>query len=243
MTPELALPSCGPDLPVTLSSGYWKDNLTFVPLMCRSQQWQTKDMEKCLLGKEIHMYGDSTLVQIEKQMKALNVIPPHLLHNKFILIRVGSPIQYVEGLLFEGDYIDRIRNCTAVTPVVVLNFCFHFGSWSTRAYLDRLFGAKYAILRLFNRCPNSTVIIKLAHPRENEDLVQRVHSSNYRFHDMDRMIRRVFGGIGVRFMDIWDLVSSHITTNEIHMPPMVITQELHLMLSYICPDMVKKSSS
>ena len=64
MTPKL--PLCGPDLPVSLSSGYWKDNLTFVPLMCRSQQWQKKDIETCLAGKELYMYGDSTLDQIIK---------------------------------------------------------------------------------------------------------------------------------------------------------------------------------
>ncbi|XP_077983528.1 NXPE family member 3-like [Glandiceps talaboti] len=235
-------PTCGPDLPVPLSSGYWKDNLTFVPLMCRSQQWQKEDMEKCLLGKEVYMYGDSTVGQIESCLRALNVLPSELLQRQYLFLRGGSPIQYVEGMFFEGDYIDRIRNCTAVTPVVVMNFCFHFGSWTTRTYLDRIFGAKYAILRLFKRCPESIVMIKLAHPRDNADSVQKVHSSNYRFHDMNRMIRRVFGGIGVSFLDIWDLVSSHISENQVHMPGPVIMQELHLMLSYICPEMVKKLS-
>ncbi|XP_077986147.1 NXPE family member 3-like [Glandiceps talaboti] len=236
----LKLPLCGPDLPVTLSSGYWKDNLTFVPLMCRSQQWQTEDMEKCLLGKEIHMYGDSTLNQILGSLKRLKVIQSKLMHYQYLLLRSGSPVQYVKNLFFEGDFVDRIRNCTSVTPVVIVNFSFHFGSWTTRAYLDRIFGAKYAVLRLFKRCPKANVIIKLAHPRDNTDIVQRVHSSNYRFHDMNRMIRRVFGGIGVRFLDLWDLVLSHISDNNVHMPAPVITQEVYLMLSYICPEMVKE---
>ncbi|XP_077986146.1 NXPE family member 4-like [Glandiceps talaboti] len=238
VTPKL--PLCGPDLPVTLSSGYWKDNLTFVPLMCRSQQWQKEDMEKCLLGKEIHMYGDSTVGQVSKSLRFRNVQPRELFHVHYILLRGGSPVQYVKNMLFEADFIDRIGNCTSVTPVVMMNFCFHFGSWTTRAYLDRIFGAKCAVLRLFKRCPEAIVIIKLAHPRDNVDVVQRVHSSNYRFHDMNRMIRRVFGGIGVRFLDLWDLVSSHITNNQVHMPAAVITQELYLMLSYVCPEMVQK---
>ncbi|XP_077986148.1 NXPE family member 3-like [Glandiceps talaboti] len=238
----LKLPLCGPDLPVTLSSGYWKDNLTFVPLMCRSQQWQNEDMEKCLLGKELHVYGDSTLGQVSKSLRFLHVLPPKLLHDHFLLLRGGAPIQYVKNMFFEGDFVDRIRNCTSVTPVVIMNFCFHFGSWTTRTYLDRIFGAKYAVHRLFKRCPEAIVIIKLAHPRDNTDIVQKVHSSNYRFHDMNRMIRRVFGDIGVRFLDIWDLVSSHISDNNVHMTAPVITQELHLMLSYICPEMVKKLS-
>ncbi|XP_077989314.1 NXPE family member 3-like [Glandiceps talaboti] len=238
VTPKL--PSCGPDLPVALSSGYWKDNLTFVPLMCRSQQWQTEDMEECLLGKEVHMHGDSTIGQIHTNLRSLEVLPSQLLHRKFLFLRAGAGIQEIHKFVFEGDFVDRITNCTAVTPVVVMNFCFHFGSWTTRAYLDRIFGAKNAILRLFKRCPESIVIIKLANPRDNADSVQSVHSSNYRFYDMDRMIRRVFGGIGVSFLDIWDLVSSHISDSEIHMPGPVIIQELHLMLSYICPEMVKK---
>ncbi|XP_077979611.1 NXPE family member 1-like [Glandiceps talaboti] len=236
------LPSCGPDLPVSLSSGYWKDNLTFVPLMCRSQQWQKEDVEECLLGKEVHMYGDSTIGQVHKQLSSLEAIPSNLLHLRTLFIKANSGIQGVYGGLFENDFIDRITSCTGVTPVLVINFCFHFGSWTTRIYLDRIFGAKYAILRLFKRCPESIVIIKLGNPRDNADSVQSVHSSNYRFYDMDRMIRRVFGGIGVRFLDIWDLVASHISENDIHMPGPVIMQELHLMLSYICPEMVKKLS-
>ncbi|XP_077994404.1 NXPE family member 3-like [Glandiceps talaboti] len=227
---------CGPDLPVTLSSGYWKDNLTFVPLMCRSQQWLEEDMEKCLLGKHLYFYGDSTLAQITRFLGPLRNAN---FTKKYVLLRAGSPIQAIENFIFEADYIDGIHDCHAMTPVVIMNACFHFAGWTTSAYLDRLFGIKFAVLRLLKRCPSAIVIIKLAHPRDNLTSTQSVHSANYIFYDMDRMIRRVFGGIGVRFFDIWDLVLSHSARNTIHMPMYVINQEFHLMLSYICPDMVK----
>ncbi|XP_077986128.1 NXPE family member 4-like [Glandiceps talaboti] len=238
VSPEL--PSCEHDLPIALSSGYWKDNLTFVPLMCRSQQWLKEDMEKCLLGKHLYFYGDSTLLQIIHNLNSLDLRNANITFQ-FVFLRAGSPSQSVENMLFEGDYIDRIQYCSVTTPVLILNSCFHFAAWATRAYLDRLFGAKYAVLRLLKRCPKAIVVIKLAHPRDNVDAVQSVHSANYIYHDMNRMIRRVFGGIGVRFLDIWDLVLSHPAKNEVHMPPHVIMQELYLMLSYICPDMVEKS--
>ncbi|XP_077977081.1 NXPE family member 3-like [Glandiceps talaboti] len=241
VTPEL--PPCGPDLPVPMSSGYWKTNLTFIPLMCRSQTWLQEDIERCLLGKHLYFYGDSTVHQIRHHLlDTFPVISSKLhVHDQFVLLRTGSRVQYYENMLFEGDLIDEITNCTSEIPLVILNFCFHFGSWTTRAYLDRLFGAKVAIVRLFSRCSNSIVVIKLAHPRENLNSVQSVHSPNVRFHDMDRMIRRVFGGIGVSFLDIWDLSMSHTSVDKVHMPPSVIRQEFYLMLSYVCPDMVKKS--
>ena len=118
--------------------------------------------------------------------------------------------------------------------------CFCFDVWSTIAYLDRLFHTKQAVMRLLQRCPNAIVIIKLAHPRDVISTVQSVHSANYIYHDMNRMMRRVFEGVDVNYLHIWVLVLSHPSKSEIHVSPHVIRQEVFLMLSYICPEMVVK---
>ncbi|XP_077977786.1 NXPE family member 2-like [Glandiceps talaboti] len=240
---RLNLPICAADLPVPLSCGFWKDNLTFIAMTCKSQQWEKPDIEKCLSGKQLYLNGDSTLKQMKFELYSL-LSPSNTLnstlHYKFVALRAGSPIQNVSQMIFEGDFIDRISTkvCQSEIAVVVLNFAFHFSSWTVRAYLDRIMSAKFAVERLFHRCPNSVVVIKLSHPRDNVSVVQSVHSANYLYYDMDRMVRRVFNGIGVRFLDLWDMSASHSAANNIHMPDYLIKQQWYQMLSYICPDMV-----
>ncbi|XP_077980075.1 NXPE family member 3-like [Glandiceps talaboti] len=233
------LPSCGPDLPVPMSNGYWKNYETFIPLMCKSQQWTKTDMAKCVTGKHLHFYGDSTL--LGRYTSSLPSGQGGFKVNGMMLgFRAGGAARRIGHTIFEADYIDTHISCTTYTPVLVINFAFHFGSWATKPYLDRLFAAKLAMLRLFDRCPGSIVIIKLVHPRDNTRPEQAAHSSNYRFHDMNRMARRVFGGLGIRFLDIWDMVDSHSIANNVHPPGAICTQEINLLFSYICPDLVQK---
>ncbi|XP_077980076.1 NXPE family member 3-like [Glandiceps talaboti] len=233
------LPSCGPDLPVPMSNGYWKNYETFIPLMCKSQQWTKTDIAKCVTGKYLHFYGDSTLLG-----RYTSSLPSgqggFKVDGMMLGFRAGGAARRIGHTIFEADYIDTHISCTTYTPMLVINFAFHFGSWGTRPYLDRLFAAKLAMLRLFDRCPGSIVIIKLLHPRDNTRPEQAAHSSNYRFHDMNRMARRVFGGLGIRFLDIWDMVASHSIANDVHPPGVICTQEINLLFSYICPDMVQK---
>nr|XP_006821445.1 PREDICTED: NXPE family member 3-like [Saccoglossus kowalevskii] len=227
----------GMPLSIKILDGYWDDNNTFVPLVCRSKQWSVEEADKCLSDTEFVVSGDSTIWQFG------NIMNRHF-HKKFVNImvvpRFGGPPSYFWDLILESDLMDTItiEKCRAKTPVVVLNFSFHYGVWSTRSYLQRIYRAKLAIDRLIERCPKSKVVIKLAHARDNVYLEQSIHSSNWIFYNMNRMVRRVFWGSGVIFLDVWDMALSAPYTNTVHMASQVLFQELHLMFSYICPHLV-----
>ncbi|XP_070575055.1 NXPE family member 4-like [Ptychodera flava] len=239
----LDIPACGPDLPVSMSSGYWASEKIFVPLMCRCQAWTPKERLQCASDKRFFLNGDSTLGQIHQLLLSKGIVGGTLeTVFEYIALRVGNNVQRVNELMLEGDFIDKISTstCRSTTPVVVFNFSFHYASWSIRAYLDRVYQTKLAVLRLLERCPKAIVIVKLAHPRDNVDGEQSVHSGNYLFYDMNRMVRRVFSGIGVNFLDLWDMVLSHPNENAVHLKLNVLIQQLDMMLCYICPDMVKE---
>ncbi|XP_077994397.1 NXPE family member 3-like [Glandiceps talaboti] len=235
---QLKLPPCGPDIPVPLSDGYWADNTTFVPLMCRSQQWSDEEVKTCLLNKRLYIYGGSTMGQVSRSFK---FDFPIFKTFTFLALRLGRFVQPVTSVNFESDVIDTIPQevCNNSTAVFIVNFSFHFASWTTRPYIERLFQAKLAIVRFLNRCPGSMVLIRLSNPRENDQINQRVHSSDWILYDQNRMIRRVFAGIGVRFIDVWDMVLSHHEPNVVHMPMYIIKQQVEMMLSYMCPEMVR----
>ncbi|XP_077985276.1 NXPE family member 3-like [Glandiceps talaboti] len=236
------LPLCGPDIPVPLSDGYWADNTTFVPLMCRSQQWSDEEIKTCLSNKSIYIYGGSTMGQVYRSFKYDFPVSDHSLKRySLVALRVTPIFLPVTGLNLESDEIDTIPQdvCNNSTAVFIVNFSFHFVTWTTSTYLERVFHAKLAIVRFLNRCPGSMVLIRLSNPRENDQINQRVHSSDWILYDQNRMIRRVFAGIGVRFIDVWDMVLSHHEPNVVHMPMYIIKQQVEMMLSYICPEMVR----
>nr|XP_006813359.1 PREDICTED: NXPE family member 4-like [Saccoglossus kowalevskii] len=232
------LPPCGPDVPIPLSSGYWENSSVFVPLVCQSQQWRQQDIDNCIADKEFFSVGDSTLGPLVKWF----LKSPELRESNiyFMTPRLAGPRVKIFETIFEADLIDKIskRNCQSKTHVVFLNFCFHFAGWSTRAYVERLVRVNLAILRLLQRCPNSKIMIKLAHSRENLYKEQR-NNLNWIYYDMNRIARRVFGGTGVLFLDLWDMINSSFQENTIHMHGAVAQQEFYLAISYICPEYVK----
>ncbi|XP_006822637.1 NXPE family member 2-like, partial [Saccoglossus kowalevskii] len=233
-SPEILSP-CSADLPVPLSDGYWKNRSVFVPLVCKSQQWTKQQAAICLNDTKLIICGDSTLMQMRQALR--NNFKIADIVTQFVYPRTGNIVVRFKTGVLESDLLDRIlrTNCSTANYVIVLNFAFHYGAFTNRAFLERIYHAKLAVQRLMLRCPTSKIIIKLAHPRDNIFIEQTIHSANWVFYDMNRMIRRVFGGIGVHFLDIWDMVSSSFQNNTVHMPNTVIVQEVHLMLSYICP--------
>ncbi|XP_006820025.1 NXPE family member 3-like [Saccoglossus kowalevskii] len=230
------LPICGPDLPIPLSDGYWANNRTYISMVCRSQQWTQEQFDKCAANKKFVASGDSALREF---IGVFSEFQGHFDFH-FMTPRIAGPIVTIWEPMFESDIIDNITQseCQSHNYVVILNFCFHYGAWSTRSFVERLVQVKLSVERLMKRCRNPKIIVKMSHSRDNVYMEQTIHSSNWSFYDMNRIIRRVFGGIGVHFLDVWDMVISSFYNITVHMDIHVVRQEFYLMLSYICPELV-----
>nr|XP_006820525.1 PREDICTED: NXPE family member 3-like [Saccoglossus kowalevskii] len=231
------LPNCGPDLPIPLSDGYWDNNRTYISKVCRSQQWTQEQFDKCAANKIFVGSGDSALREFIDIFKEFN---SHFDFH-FMTPRIAGPHISIWEPMFESDIIDNISqsDCRLHNYVVLLNFCFHYGAWSTRSFVERLVQVKLSVERLMKRCRDPKIVIKMSHSRDNVYIEQQIHSNNWSFYDMNRIIRRVFGGIGVHFLDIWDMVISSFHDITVHMDRDVVMQEFYLMLSYICPELVE----
>ncbi|XP_002737672.1 NXPE family member 4-like [Saccoglossus kowalevskii] len=234
-----ALPPCGPDLPIPVSDGYWVDNVTFIPMVCQSQQWDKNTGEICLSKKLIRVYGDATLNGVQTYLKHNFKAD---IHYQFDAPRIGGSPVPVERMVLESDYLDDISqaDCSAKQVVVILSLMYHFRWWSNSAYIDRIFHAKLAVQRLMVRCPDAIVLVKLAHPIDGMN-VAPPRKNNWILYDMNRITRYIFRDIGVSFIEVWDMVQSHFNMPVVHLSPHIVQQEVNLIMSYICPDMVKNS--
>ncbi|XP_070533771.1 NXPE family member 3-like [Ptychodera flava] len=231
---EPLLPRCAPDMPIPLADGFWSSRKIYSSLVCKARQWSIKEFKKCLAGREIVLYGDSTLGQIYQTLGSqFNYTKKkHQFHD----FKIGPRDSLFWNQYFTIDVVEDILKEPCNSTVFITNACFHFSSWTTRGNMERLIRTKHALEKMVKKCPDIPVIIKSCNPRENGYAAQAIHSNNWIFYDINRMLRRVLGGMGFLFVDVWDMCLSHFTPSKVHMHEDVIAQEIHLIASYLCPD-------
>ena len=135
---------------------------------------------------------------------------------------------------YEVDILKSIptNNCSHL--VLVISPWAHYCQWSKESYKQRLFKIREGILKFKVRCPDVSIIIKGAHPREQKTVESRIYYSNYLLHEINILMKDIFYGSGALFLDVWDLNLSYPATNNVHMPVKCVKQELMNFLTYIC---------
>ncbi|KAM5171768.1 NXPE family member 3-like [Mantella aurantiaca] len=243
------LPPCRPGLESPTPSGfYYKDN--WITLTCSGRHFpHPADALACLKGKDIHMFGDSTLRQwfeyLEEFIPSLKKIDLHVTYKSGPLLAVepnaglalrwrahGLPLRtsktMVSNLHYEAADLTRIGG--GPQTIIMINLFAHFTSYPMMVYLERLERVRRAVESLLSRSPQTTVIIKSANTGTNT-----VHTNDWLFLQMDILLRAIFKGMAVIIIDTFDMTSCHHLPNNIHPGPEVIRNEVDLMLSYICP--------
>ncbi|XP_044138818.1 NXPE family member 3-like isoform X1 [Bufo gargarizans] len=243
------LPICRPGQGAPQPSGfYYKDKWT--SLVCRAQHFlRPSDALACLKGKDIHMFGDSTLRQwfeyLERFIPSLKRIDLHANYKSGPLIAVdadaglvmrwrahGLPLRTgktkMSDLHYEAAHLAGIGG--GPHTAIVMTLWAHFTTYPVRFYIERLEGVRQAISSLLFRSPETTVIIKSANTG-----YKSIFGSDWLSLQLDILLREIFKGMQVIILDAWDMTSCHYLPDNIHPGPPVIKNEVDLMLSHICP--------
>ena len=237
---------CKPDLPLTLSDGYWLKG-EWISLYCKNRYFSPSHIGNCLKNKIVYFLGDSTLLQWHKYLvdllhaegpprgyvvKSFNIS----LNFNFHKITIHRSSTNWEGQYrYEVDVIDGIRDKDC-NFIVILGPAFHFVQWSKDALIERLVHLRSAIFRLHENCPNVPVIIKTPHPYYegyHGELIC-IATSDYLVFEIRKLILQIFNETDVFVVDAWDLNLAYPAPNVIHMPKGAIEAELSMFLSYTC---------
>ncbi|XP_006819525.1 NXPE family member 3-like [Saccoglossus kowalevskii] len=260
-----SVPRCESDLLEPLVTGYWL-GMRWYSLVCRNREWNhAKEVQKCLQDKDVYFIGDSTTRQWYQQMldiagypinatddnwrKRVNTIPGDYnvsgedaydmmvtdlknnvnftFHHHALSLHGFVPISRFP---FSIDVLDELT-APKCNYVIVISLWAHFDFWTTDSYTERLSMIAKGIQHLRGRCPNTVIAIKGSHVRNS--------MLNYWiYYDMNRIMKDVFRGHGVFFIDIWDMnfafVAAHQGTMTIHMPMTLIKEEVYMFLSHAC---------
>ncbi|XP_074554901.1 NXPE family member 3-like [Halichoeres trimaculatus] len=220
----------------------------------RVQQFNNASaISQCLKGKILHMYGDSTMRQWfeyfktslpdakEVNLNSPSQAGPFMIWdnaNKFsVTYRIhGLPLRIYSIPTSKESYVanglDELLGGT--NTVVVLSIWAHFSTFPIELYIRRLQSIRKAVVRLLDRAPGTLVVIRTAN-LQSIQLPGVLSNGNWFSVQVDQVLRAIFKGLNVRWVDAWEMVQAHHLPHNLHPQPPIIKNMINVLLSYICP--------
>ncbi|XP_032888603.1 NXPE family member 3-like isoform X3 [Amblyraja radiata] len=251
--PTTVLDECVQGKPMLSPSGfYYKDQ--WMSLTCNIRRFNTPaKVTECLRRKKVHLFGDSTLRQwfeyltkfvpgirwfdLGNPIKAGPLCALDMQNNIMLeYCAHGPPIQFTtlssQHLYYISNKLNEIKG--GKDTVICIAICAHFCSFPVEVYIRRLQHIRRSVLHLLSRNPDTVVVIKTANVRAlTQDVI--LNYSDWFSFQLDLLMRRMFAGINVAFVDAWEMTMAHYLPHNIHPPQVIIKNEIDVFLSHVCP--------
>ncbi|XP_067849189.1 NXPE family member 3-like [Heptranchias perlo] len=247
------LGECVRGKPMLSPSGYYyKDQ--WMSMTCNIRRFDTPArIINCLRRKTVDLFGDSTirqwfeyLTQFVPGLKIFDLGNPQkvgplcaldLANNIMVKYRPhGPPIQFntiwSQHLHYIANKLDEIKG--GKNTVIAITLWAHFTTFPVEVYIRRLQNIRRSILQLLGRSPDTVVVIKTANVRALPQDVS-LYNSDWYSYQLDLVLRKMFTGINVAFVDAWEMTIAHYLPHDIHPQQVIIKNEIDVFLSYVCP--------
>uniref|UniRef100_UPI00398EA688 NXPE family member 3-like n=1 Tax=Pristiophorus japonicus TaxID=55135 RepID=UPI00398EA688 len=247
------LGECVPGKPLVSPSGfYYKDQ--WMSTTCNIRRFDTPArITDCLRGKIVHLFGDSTmrqwfeyLTQFIPGLKTFDLgnlknIGPHLAvdSENSILLEFrphGPPIRFnalsSQDLHYISNELDEIKG--GKNTVIAITLWSHFSTFPVEVYIRRLQNIRRLILQLLGRSPDTMVVMKTANVQALPEDVS-LYNSDWYAYQHDLVLRKMFTGNNVAFVDAWEMTIAHYLPHELHPQRVIIKNQIDVFLSYVCP--------
>ncbi|XP_024265272.1 NXPE family member 3-like [Oncorhynchus tshawytscha] len=206
---------------------------------------------QCLKGKQVYMYGDSTvrqyydyLTSFVPELKKFN-LRSHVRAGPFMAVNIpnnillkyrchGPPIFWpplsVSQLHYVANELDGLAGGS--DTVVVISVSTHFSFFPLQAYIRRLRRIRRAVVRLLNRAPGTVVVVRSANLDQRKD---NFINSDWILTQLDRVLKAMFRGLDVMLLDTWEMTLAHHLPHDLHPAPPIIKNMINTILSGVCP--------
>eukprot|EP00079_Xenopus_tropicalis_P034298 XP_017948069.1 PREDICTED: NXPE family member 3-like [Xenopus tropicalis] len=240
---------CRSGLPIPNPSGFYYQDL-WESLVCSNQHFpDASNVANCLAGKNVYMFGDSTLRQwwtyLVDFVPTLKEIDLHVAHHPGPRLAVDTEHNYLvqwrahqKPLRMEKTWIRELHSIASELDslggrkglVIVINCWAHFLTFPIEIYVRRLRGIRDAVKRLLELNSEIKILIKSANTG-----YRFAHSSDWLSLQLDTVMRAMFSDLPVTILDVWQMTSCHREPENLHPSRTIVRNEVDLMLSFICP--------
>ncbi|XP_039522409.1 NXPE family member 3-like [Pimephales promelas] len=228
---------------------YLKD--VWKSFVCNTQPFSSPQMGNCLKNKIVYLMGDSTTRQwfeyLERNVPDLKRMDLHTPRTGGPLMAVelknniivhwgphGVPLRFIKMLITDLHYISNDIDEIAGGPhaVVVFTIFAHLVCHPLTFYVHEVAKIRQSVVALLSRAPETTVIIKSG----NTAGLKNIFQSDWYTMQLNTVMHEMFRDInGVIYFDVWQMTSCHYLRENIHPGPVIIANEINMLLSYICP--------
>ncbi|KAK7156645.1 hypothetical protein R3I94_006631 [Phoxinus phoxinus] len=239
---------CHPGLHTPVPAGFYLNDV-WTSFVCSTRHFTTQTTTECLKDKNIYMMGDSTMRQwFEFFVKAIPTLKQMNLHVQYqsgplIAVDVDNnidlhwrahsvPLRTRKTAFADLHYISNEIDDLAGGPhtVIMFNLGPHFTTYPLDFFTHRVLRIRKAVLALLQRAPDTTVIIKTVNTGYKD-----IFGSDWYSLQLDRILRWAFQDVGVYIIDVWQMTACHYSKENIHPGPIIIKNEIDILLSFICP--------
>ena len=161
-----------------------------------------------------------------------NILLKYRSHN----VPIGFPTIIASELRYVANELDRLPR--GPNTVVALSPWAHFSPFPVEVYIRRMRHIRRALERLLARGPGTLVVIRSANLRALNKEISLNHSDWFSL-QLGRVLRNMFMGLAVVFVDAWEMTLAHHSPHNIHPHPDIIKNMISLILTQVCP--AKKS--
>uniref|UniRef100_A0A9J8DEB1 NXPE C-terminal domain-containing protein n=2 Tax=Cyprinus carpio carpio TaxID=630221 RepID=A0A9J8DEB1_CYPCA len=240
---------CRPGLHTPVPAGFYLNDV-WTSFVCSTRHFTTQKTTECLKDKHIYMMGDSTLRQwfefFVNEVPVLKQMNLHVQYQTGPLLAVdvennidlhwrahGVPLRTRKTAFANLHYISNEIDDLAGGPhtVIIFNLGPHFTTYPLDFFTQRVLRIRKAVLALLQRAPETTVIIKTVNTGSKD-----IFGSDWYSLQLDRILRWAFQDVGVYILDVWQMTACHYNNEDIHPGPVIIKNEIDILLSFICPE-------
>ncbi|KAE8599888.1 hypothetical protein XENTR_v10017383 [Xenopus tropicalis] len=132
-----------------------------------------------------------------------------------------------QHLPFVANELDRL---SGERLVVVINCLAHTVLNPLKVYVHRLRNIRNSVLRLMKRSPLTKVFIKSGNTG-----YKYTYGSDWLSLQFDLVMRAMFSGLPVTILDNWQMTTCHYLPQDLHPGPVIVKNEIDLLLSFLCP--------
>ncbi|XP_062400011.1 NXPE family member 3-like [Sardina pilchardus] len=239
---------CKPGLPTPIPAGFYLKDV-WISFVCDARHFASNIATQCLKDKHIYIMGDSTTRQwFDFLIKAVPTLKRMNLHTNFqvgplMAVDVqnnidlhyrchGLPLRSKKTSMSSLHYMSNEIDDMVGGPhtVIIFNLWAHFTTYPINFFAYHVFLIRRAVVALLRRAPETKVIIKSANTG-----FKNIFSSDWYSLQLDRILREAFRDMEVYILDVWQMTACHYTKDNIHPAPVVIKNEVDILLSFICP--------
>ncbi|KAK2880873.1 hypothetical protein Q8A67_018141 [Cirrhinus molitorella] len=239
---------CRPGLHTPVPAGFYLNDV-WTSFVCGTRHFTTQTTADCLKDKHIYMMGDSTIRQwfefFVKTVPTLKQMNLHVPYQAGPLIAVdvennidlhwrahGVPLRTLKTAFANLHYISNEIDDQAGGPhtVFIFNLGPHFTTYPLDFYTRRVLRIRKAVLALLQRAPDTTIIIKTINTGYKD-----IFGSDWYSLQLNRILHWAFQDVGVYILDVWQMTSCHYSEENIHPCPVIVKNEIDILLSFICP--------